>query len=231
MNMKRLLLPLAALTIAGFLLPTSAQPAYACSVGPDFDPIASSDVIVAGRITGWELITDFVRWDPKQSDQPLDDPRYYGPHDPIRLELAVERVYKGGLPATIEMVTANTLMVSTQDGRTHYEWVGAIGSCGAFDFDPTGKYVVMGLSLDQHGRYSPTRPLTFFIGDDPPESYDGTMLRVVAPLLPGTLPTSGGLPPDVTPSSPAVTPPALLALGLALAAGGGVLTLRALRKI
>ncbi len=215
--MKRLLLPLAAVAIAGLIGPVGVRPAYACSAGPDWDPIAESDIIVGGRITGWELIEKGQDSDPKTGEPVVD-----GPYDPIRVEMAVARVYKGSAPANIRVIDAASLLGD--------EWVGASGACGPFDSDPTGMYFIMGLRIDDLDRYRPNRLLVFHAGQEPAESYDDLPLSYLAPLLPGALPTSGGPPPEVAPSSSAAPGPALVALGLALLAGGGWLTLRALRR-
>ena len=228
--MKRFLLPLAAIATAALLLPAGVRPAYACSTGPDYDPLAESDVIVSGRITGWELIENVTRWDPKTETEPYDDPNYYGPYDPIRVGMTVTRVYKGSVPAEIELVAGNTLLVREEHGTPRYDWVGSYGACGAFDFDPTGKYFVMGLNVDRYGRYHPSRLRVFFIGEYPPESYDHPRLSHLLPLLPGTLPSSGGPPPETASSSPDIPVPALAALGLTLLAGGSALGLYAQRK-
>lgn len=50
-------LPAAALVLAwaGLLILSPARPVVACSAGPDFNPVTDSTVIVAGRISGWEV--------------------------------------------------------------------------------------------------------------------------------------------------------------------------------
>jgi hypothetical protein len=224
-NMKRVLLPLAALAIAGLLLPTGTPPAYACSVGPDYDPIDESDGIVEGRITGWSPIENVTRWDPKTGPEPLNDPNYYGPYDPIRVHMQVERVYKGVAPRQLDVVDGASLEIYDHEPR--HVWVGASGACGAFDFDPTGVYAVLGLRKDAFGRYRPSLPLVFFIGDDPEgEHYDRALERL-ASLAPGTLPSSGGPPPE---SSRFAIPLPAVATGLALLAAGSLIALRARRK-
>jgi len=172
------------LATTGALLPwlLGAPPTHACSVGPDFDPITASDVIVGGRITGWELIENITRWDPKSGEpQPTDDSSYFGlpSYDPIRLSMTVDSVYKGQMPTEIELVAANTFEVI--DGQGY--WVGANGACGAFDSDPTGHYWILGLNEDDFGRLRPNRGLTFS-SSEVLESHLG----------PASLPTGGGAP-------------------------------------
>jgi hypothetical protein len=155
-------------------------------VGPDFDPIASSAVIVGGRVTRWELIEGATKPDFKTASEPLTDPNYYGPYDPIRVHMVIERVYKGTASRSLEMVAGNTY--------SRGQWVGGAGACGAFDFDPTGKYWILGLSVDNFGRYRPGLPHVFFVGDDPPTKFDVPPRSWLAPLAPGYLPASGGPP-------------------------------------
>lgn len=191
--MKRLLLPLAALAVAGLLAP-AVRPAYACSVGPDFDPIAESDVIVAGRIVGWELIEDALTVDLKSVDSPDDVPSdYIGPYDPIRLTMEVGSVYKGSVSTVITLVDGASLFVDPLTGQ--HRWVGSSGACGAFDRDPTDMFAIFGLCARDDGSYGPSLPLHFFLGDEPHgERYDYAMSRL-GELLPGSLPDTGSSPP------------------------------------
>jgi hypothetical protein len=175
---------LVVLATAGAMVPwlIGAPLTHACSVGEDFDPIAASDVIVGGRITGWELIENVTRWDPKSGEpEPTDDPNYFEAptYDPIRLNVTVDKVYKGSVPASIELVAANTYEILDGQGN----WVGASGACGAFDSDPTGHYWILGLNEDDFGRLRPSRVLVF----DSSEVLE-------ARLGPASLPTSGGAP-------------------------------------
>ncbi len=174
--MKRLLLVLGALAVAG-LGAAGPKSAFACSVGPDFDAVESADIIVAGRVTGWELITHFTRWDPKSAEPPVDDRNYYGPYQPIRLYLEVERVYKGPRVTSIGIIDAASLEI--YDGVQ--QWVGSSGTCGAFDSDPSGQYVILGLGHDRFGRYRPSLPLAFFVGAEPAgDRYERALKRVNA---------------------------------------------------
>jgi hypothetical protein len=147
---------------ASLLRPT---PAYACSVGADFNPIAESDIIVAGRVTnvavgGKGAIENFVE---------------------VRLTLEVDRYLKGSGPRTIEIRDLRSAMLLRQPQTgadylnaraTDVQWAGGSGACGTLDADPTGKYVVGGLHL--RGAVPPffeaTRPLVFAWGDDATDS-------------------------------------------------------------
>jgi hypothetical protein len=191
-----LLLPIG-VTLAALLL--EPRSAFACSVGEDFNPYRDSGVIVGGRITGWEIIPDAIRWevrkdDPKRYFEPNDNPNYYGPYEPVRFFMDVDRVLKGSASGRLEMVSGNTLSLSPlYDGALEYAWVGSSGACGAFNSDPTGKYAILGLGLDTFGRYTPSLPLTFFIGDEPAgEAYDRALARLYSSAA--ALPNGGGPP-------------------------------------
>ena len=168
-----------------------APSALACSAGSDFDPIAASDVIVAGRITGWRLLLDRPPSSDKTQPTPGGDPRYEGPYDPIAVDMTVDRVYKGSAPATIEMVSGSTLEAESPAGPFH--WIGAGGACGPFDADPTGMYAILGLSTND-GLYSPNRLLVFFLGPQPQGAQYDVALQRLAALAPGALPLGGGPP-------------------------------------
>ena len=190
MTPPRLSAPILIATLAlGVLMP--AHSALACSVGPDYDPIAASEVIVEGRITSWEFIDHALR--PTGKEDPPDDPDYYGPYDAIRIDMQVARIYKGSVSEELTMVAGNTVL-KQMDGSV--AWVGTSGACGAFDADPTNGWFVLGLSTDNWGRYHPSLLKLFYVGDDPSgTAYTGSVERLAARLGPASLPNGGG-PPD-----------------------------------
>lgn len=185
----RVLFGLASVAAIMGMLWGSATPAEACSAGPDYDPIADSEVIVAGRFTGWQLIENARRWDPKTDDEPIDDPNYYGPYEPIRVHMEVERIYKGTAANTLEVMDGASLHVYDHEPR--YVWAGSSGACGVFDEDPTDQYAILGLNKDAFGRYRPNLTRVFYLGDNPPSQFDSPRLSRLAPLMPGSLPISG----------------------------------------
>lgn len=189
--MKRLLLPLAAVAIAALLLPAGVRPAYACSAGPDFDAVAESDVIVAGQITGWRERADI----PSPFEQAPEKSAPEAPFLVIGVQLEVERIFKGDAPAVLEIVD-----VASLEPHTH-RWLGASGSCGAFDFDPTGMYAIMGLKRGEDGSLRSNRLLTFFMGSAPQgELYEDALARLSS-LGPGALPPTGSAPPAGEPGA------------------------------
>ena len=143
--MKRLLLLLAVLAPTAALLGQGVPSVHACSVGPEFDLVKDSEVIVGGRFTGWELGEDEVLppefYDAKESNIPLLD------YATVTANMKVDRVYKGKAGYEIEITSGNTLQV--YDHEPKYVWIGPSGACGAFGSDPTGVYAIMGLSNDK----------------------------------------------------------------------------------
>jgi hypothetical protein len=147
---------------------------YACSPpGPEFDSVALSGAIVEGRILGYEALTD----------EPTN-----GSFVRVRVDMDVVRVFKGDVAVgPLAIVDPATLMVFPS-GES---WAGSSGACGAFDDDPTGKYVILGLNLQDDGTLRPSRLFISFFDDGPAgEEYDGAVAyltgRLVNPILPDT---------------------------------------------
>lgn len=163
-----LVLVTVAVALAGSLLtPRFARPTYACSVGPDYNPVADSDVIVAGRVLGWE----------RGSSAAAPSPPAGSPFVPIRVMLRVEQRFKGSTPAEIVVIDHASLHeLPGQSG-----WAGGAGACGSFDADPTGMYAVMGLTRNADGTYQAGRPRTFYLGDAPPApGYEWRIARIAS---------------------------------------------------
>ena len=106
--------------------------------------------------------------------------------------MTVETVYKGAVSRDIELVASNTF--EFYNGQGH--WVGAGGACGAFDWDPTAQYWILGLGEDDFGRYWPNLPSVFLHGIDEPEGdwYDHVVANLESRLGPASLPVTGGAP-------------------------------------
>ena len=200
---------MAALLVAATLLETPR--AFACSPGPDFNPVAESDVIVEGRFLGYDVLAE--------ASPP-------GDFVPVRVEMAVARVLKGQVAAdTIDVVDDRTLRIFSETGEA---WGGG-GSCGAFGSDPTGKYAILGLNSRPDGSYAPSLPLTFFIGDAPSgESYDRALTRLAS--FGGVLPDTGSGAFDSR-STDLATIGKLAAVGAAVFTLGGLLLLASRRYV
>lgn len=128
---------------------TNPSQVSACSVGPDFNPVESSEVIVKGTVVRWEEVSS---------------PSGPGIYQPIRLTIQVDSILKGE-PAQVLYVYDVASLIRRDQGPIGGTWGGSGGACGAFDFDPTGKYVVLGLWRSDDGALQSVRPQTFFIGD------------------------------------------------------------------
>ncbi len=189
-------------------LSMQTTPVHACSAGPDFDPVLESDVIVEGRFLSWELA-------PKANRTSI--------FLAVRVEMAVERVWKGVVANdVISLVDRNTLerLPNEMDVR----WIGSSGSCGAFNFDPTGRYGIMGLTRLEDGTYMPSLLKVFFIADGPhgegdqprPDAYQEVIDNLQAHPGLTSLPTLGTGPTPTRTTQHFIA--AVAALGVALLA-------------
>jgi len=106
--------------------------------------------------------------------------------------MVVDQVYRGPSAAELELVAGNTFF--RHEGQDY--WVGSGGSCGAFDWDPTGQYWILGLGKDDFGRYRASLPSVWLAGIDEPtgEHYDLVVADLESHLGPASLPNTGGAP-------------------------------------
>lgn len=175
---------LAACLLAAMASASGTTPAvvFACSADETFDPVAESDVIVGGRIAGYEEL-------PVGFDRP--------PFVPIRLHLDSAVVWKGTIAPDALIVDAASLYPlrdAADQPTTNRRWVGSGGACGAFDEDPTGAYVVLGLMRQPDGTLRTNRLTTFYIGRAP---YDASGVadlnaRLGLPVVGGAAPPRDG---------------------------------------
>jgi hypothetical protein len=85
---------------------------------------------------------------------------------------------------------------SLQENGGPPRWAGAGGACGAFDDDPTGKYIVIGFSAGSLHPWQASRPNVIYLGPEPAgEQYERALVRLAALGSP--------LPPSVGDSPPA----------------------------
>jgi hypothetical protein len=155
-------LPVVLLLIAnsGYATPT----AVACSVGPGFDPVAISDVIVGGRIASFERLLVS-----QGTGETVGDAKGASWFTPVVLDFEVQHVWKGQIGEDETIVDSNSLVVAEDpvSGDEQVMWRGASGSCGALDADPTGMFVVAGLSKEEDGSLGISRVTTFYLGSEP----------------------------------------------------------------
>jgi hypothetical protein len=130
-----LVLALCAILSADALMPQSAS---ACTLPANFDAVAASDVIVEGRVVGWNEVAE----------------------SQITYEVDVVRTFKGA-DATGESLTIDDFGSRVQGG-----WESSGGLCGTFAGDPTGMYIVVGLR-GAAGDLRSTNQTRFFFGDEP----------------------------------------------------------------
>jgi hypothetical protein len=76
----------------------------------------------------------------------------------------VELTLKGPASPTVEALDVASL-INDRQGPISGKWGGSGGSCGAFDVDPTGKYVFLALVRAEDGTLRTSLPLTFFVGE------------------------------------------------------------------
>ena len=146
--MKQLLLAGALGTVLSALGTfTSPLPAYACSAGSDFNPVAASDVIVMGTITDW---------------QALESPPGLGMFQPIRLTISVDHTFQGSHAPVLEAVDTSSLV---REQIAVGQWAGSSGACGAFNADPKGRYALMGLVRAEDGSLRTHLMHMFYIGE------------------------------------------------------------------
>jgi hypothetical protein len=136
---------------AGAPIALPAWPALACSAGPDFNPVTSSEQIVGGTVLGWE-----------PAPNPQDLPPTWT-FQTVRITLHVEASFRGNAgPGTIEFYDTASVF---RTGQGPSGWHGSSGACGAFNADPTGRYVLLGLYRAEDGTLRSHLLRTFFIGD------------------------------------------------------------------
>ena len=172
---------------------------HACSAGPDWDPVAESAVVVAGRLTGWEEVSDDVL------------PNF----KPIRVHMNVDRVYKGPPGLTDISFVDSASLYFTPSAPEDLMWAGSSGACGAFDSDPTGVYAVMGLWEAPDGELHAGRLHTFFFGEEPGgQDYERALERMASFPAAAALPALGTGPAQSASPNHLIT--AVAALGTAL---------------
>jgi hypothetical protein len=173
-------------TLAALVLVTAAlfgarvpapAPVNACSCGPACDEIVpGADLIVEGRITGWEAAPEYER---------------VGGYMPIRLHFDVVRVFKGSVPPDFVVADGTSLELRGERG-SEQAWSGSGGACGSFDEDPTGLYMISALYWDERGYFRMGRLANPFIGAGPEgEPYESIVARLTQQVGPPVTGTAG----------------------------------------
>jgi hypothetical protein len=164
------------------IVPFAARPALACSAGADFDPLADATVIVGGRITGWDL----------GPPTPIAGPPPGLSNVPLRVTMAVEHAFKGQPTSPLTFLDYGSHLAVGHAATRYPDLSVGVGGCSVFHTDdPTGQYVVLGLSRRADGQLVASRLLTFFLGDGPHGATYAQALARLAVLGPAKLPTAG----------------------------------------
>lgn len=146
---ERARLAVLALSIIAVTLALAA-PAAACSAGPDFDPRAATDLVIAGRVTGIEI---------------APTANQAGFHR-IAVTVAVDAVLRGHAPGSVlTFVDDASVYVDPLQGTIRF--AGASGACGVLDEDPTGRYAVIALKRAPDGELLANRLYGAAFGDGP----------------------------------------------------------------
>ncbi len=199
----------AILGIAAYSL--APTPAYACGLGIGFDPVATAEIIVEGRIVDAEV-----------------SPEQPGAYFDIRAEISVQRVWKA--QAALEMI-AQPRLDSPSDSST--EQIGNLsilstGVCSGFGtFDPTGSHMIVGLTQRDDGTLIVGHGLVFYRGDaSGGERYDAALQRMASYPGAAALPALGSGP-NASVSDSAVT---LVVAGILTLMGTALLSLAVLSR-
>lgn len=167
---------LAVLLAPALVLPRTAE---ACSAGEDFDAVAESDIIIAGRVVDMRLARESM-----QPTQPPAGPQAFAA---VWLDFQVDSYFKGDGPSRLSALDGGSVAFmnnETPAERARFEgalyWGGG-GSCGTLDDDPRGTYWITGLSLHE-GMYRTNRILLFGTGGIGTSPDDPLMLERIATL-------------------------------------------------
>jgi hypothetical protein len=175
--MKRLFVPLAVAIAFAALLAPSGQRASACVIDPNAprDPTARAEVVVMGRISGWEVSREWIG-------------RLPGPFAdfiPIQLTMNVDRTFKGDAGSQVKFIDLLSLQGPNYSGESAGRGWGYITDCGpaGFQFDPTNYYAILGLSRLPLPDSTLSNDIhiyaRFFVGSDPKGPSYETALRLL----------------------------------------------------
>jgi hypothetical protein len=116
-------------------VPFGSGVAFACSVGPGWDPVAATPVFALGRVVEIEV----------RRERPEG-------FLPAVVTLEVDAVLRGAVRGTLRFVdTSSAYLLRIPAGVERLEFAGSSGSCGALDGRPLGRYVAIALSRDADG--------------------------------------------------------------------------------
>jgi hypothetical protein len=173
--MRRPILFVFAVVMTAALLAQSAAPvAHACFVTAD--PVVATDVIVAGRISGWDIV-----------QTPWDDANRRSGLVAATVHMEVDETIKGPAVSSVNFVVGVGSSSNNEDGS-----VVQFGAdpCSPFHREPTGTYAIVALS-ERDGFMFPWPANRSYLGSFQDEQEYGrrlsdlhSELRSDPPLLP-----------------------------------------------
>jgi hypothetical protein len=203
--MRRLLLPLAAIAIAGLLLPAGVRPAYACTCAPlptDDDGVKELmgyfDALVIGTI-----------------EKPGSNETHPG-----KVQVAVESLFKGPPVASLSLDQSSGL-------NTEHESLGP--DCSLLIAEKPNRKYFLALRAELDGTYSPSGCSTFPMEWlDAPRREDIAAFLVTLETLTGVsaFPPTGSTPPTEQPGGDTPWLPIIIGSSLAAALAASTLLLR-----
>ena len=156
------------LTVA---LLAEATPAAACSAGPDFDPRAATDLVVAGRVTALEI---------------SPSANQFGFHR-ATVTISVMAVLRGVLTTDVlRFVDDASVVLEPGPQGEQIRFFGASGGCGVLDADPVGRYVVIALKRSADGELQANRLYGAAFGTGPADPALQWVLERQRVVLPNT---------------------------------------------
>jgi len=186
--MRRPVLVLALLAVLAAPALVVPRTVDACSAGEDWDAIAESDVIIAGRVADMRLAPEY---------EGFGTPQTIG----VWVDFEVDRYFKGTGASTLSALDAASVTFmdnQTPEQRAAFEgaqYWGSGGACGALNGDPRGEYWVTGLYLHE-GVYRTNLLLLFgagVIGDGPDDPAVVERIEALEERLgPGVTPATTG---------------------------------------
>lgn len=156
------------LTVA---LLAEATPAAACSAGPDFDPRAATDLVVAGSVTALEI-------------SPAANQSGY---HRATVTISVATVLRGAVTMNVlRFVDDASVVLEPGPQAEQVRFFGASGGCGVLDADPVGRYVVIALKRSADGELHANRLYGAAFGTGPTDPALQWVLERQRVMLPST---------------------------------------------
>ena len=112
---------------------TGVRSAAACSYPAEYNPVNESEMIIGGRVAGWDL----YEGDEFEGFNAI----------PVVFHIEVDQVIKGSAAPTVDFV--DTWSLDKLSGPNM--WNSSVNTCAGFVQDPSGSYLVIGLQPVEGG--------------------------------------------------------------------------------